>query len=319
MIEDIMGFDDIMIFAGSASTELTNSICQYLDISVSKSQCWEFSDGNTFVQIGESVRGKDVFIIQSTINSTNDKFMELLFWIDAFKRASAASVTAVIPYFSYGKGDKKDEPRVPIRARVCADTLEVVGCSRVISMDLHSPQIQGFFRIPVDNLLSLKTLGDQVLQDGVKNIVVVAADTGFADEAQNFARYLRAPVAIGVKQRHGHDEKAEMTDIIGKVRDKTALIVDDFVISGGTLIENSRTLKKKGADKVLAAVTHGVFSKGAMTRLAASDIETLYITDTVENVPETLIDKVKVVSVSACFGEAIRRISRCESVSAMFL
>lgn len=313
-----MDSEDIMIFAGSASTKLTQSICRYLEVPVRESRCWNFSDGNTFVRVGESVRGRNVFIIQSTINSTNDKFMELLFWIDAFKRASAASVTAVIPYFSYGKGDKKDEPRVPIRARVCADTLEVVGCDRVVSMDLHSPQIQGFFRIPVDNLYSLKTLGDQVIQDGVGNLVVVAADTGFADEAQNLARYLRVPVAIGVKQRNGHDEKVEMTDIIGDVKGRAALIVDDFVISGGTLIENARTLKTKGALRVLAAVSHGVFSKGAMIRLSASDIETLYVTDTVENRPEPLADKVKEVSVAACFGEAIRRISRCESVSAMF-
>lgn len=314
----LMDNDDTMIFSGSASMALTESVCRHLKVPMSKSHCRTFSDGNTFVQVGENVRGRGVFIIQSTVHPTNDKFMELLFWIDAFKRASAASVTAVIPYFSYGKGDKKDEPRVSIRARVCADALETVGCDRVVTMDLHSPQIQGFFRIPVDNLLSLETLGGQVIKDGVENLVIVAADTGFANEAKQFARYLQVPVAIGVKQRLGHGETVEMTDIVGDVVGKTALIVDDFIISGRTLIENAKTLRKRGASRVMAAVAHGVFSAGAMDRFASSDLETLYVTDSVENRPEPLIDRVKVVSVAGCFGEAIRRIAHRESISAMF-
>ncbi len=307
-----------MIFPGTASRELTASICRWLDVPVRKNDCRTFSDGNTFVQVGENVRGREVFVVQSTIHRTNDRFMELLFWIDAFKRASAASVTAVIPYFSYGKGDKKDEPRVSIRARVCADALEAVGCDRVVTMDLHSPQIQGFFNIPVDNLFGLHTLGDQVKKDGAENLVVVAADTGFAEEARKFARYLDTPVAIGVKHRPHHDEHAEVIDIIGDVKGKTALIVDDFVISGSTLVEDAKDLKSKGAAHVMAAVTHGVFSPGAMNRLAGSEIEALYVTDSVENRPEPLIDLIRVVPVASCFGEAIRRISRNESISAMF-
>ncbi len=202
--------------------------------------------------------------------------------------------------------------------KTCADALEAVGCDRVVTMDLHSPQIQGFFRIPVDNLLGLHALGDKVKQDGAENLVVVAADTGFADEARKFARYLDTPVAISVKQRPNHDEKAEVIDIIGDVRGKTALIVDDFVISGGTLIEDARNLKSKGASRVMAAVTHGVFSPGAMKSLADSDLEALYVIDSVENRPEPLIDIIREVPVAACFGEAIRRISRRESISAMF-
>lgn len=313
-----MANDDLMIFPGTASLDLTASICKWLDVPVRKSDCHTFSDGNTFVQVGENVRGRDVFVIQSTIHRTNDRFMELLFWVDAFKRASAASVTAVIPYFSYGKGDKKDEPRVSIRARVCADALEAVGCNRVVTMDLHSPQIQGFFRIPVDNLLGLHVLGDQVKKDGAEDLVVVAADTGFAEEARKFARYLDTPVAISVKQRPEHDERAEVIEIIGDVKGKTALIVDDFVISGGTLIEDAKNLRSKGASKVMAAVTHGVFSPGTMKRLADSELEALYVTDSVENRPEPLIDMIRVVPVASCFGEAIRRISRRESISAMF-
>lgn len=310
--------DDLMIIPGSGSIDLTASICKWLGVPVCNAHCHTFSDGNTFVQVKENVRGRDVFVVQSTIHRTNDRFMELLFWIDALKRASASTVTAVIPYFSYGKGDKKDEPRVSIRARVCADALEAVGCDRVVTMDLHSPQIQGFFRIPVDNLLGLHSLGDQVRKDGAENLVVVAADTGFAEEARKFARYLNSPVAISVKQRPDHDERAEVIEIIGDVKGKTALIVDDFVISGGTLIEDAINLKSKGAARVIAAVTHGVFSPGAMKRLEKSDLESLYVTDSVENRPEPLIDKIRVVPVAGCFGEAIRRISRRESISAMF-
>jgi len=313
-----MNENDLMIFAGTASIKLTSSICKWLNVPVRKSECRTFSDGNTFVQVGENVRGRDVFIVQSTIHKTNDRFMELLFWIDALKRASAASVTAVIPYFSYGKGDKKDEPRVSIRARVCADALEAAGCDRVVTMDLHSPQIQGFFHIPVDNLFGLHTLGDQVRKDGAENLVVVAADTGFAEEARKFARYLNTPVAISVKHRPDHNERAEVIDIIGEVKGKTALIVDDFVISGGTLIEDARDLKSKGAKCVMAAVTHGVFSPGAMKRIEESELEKLYVTDSVENLPEPLSDAIRVVPVASCFGEAIRRISRKESISAMF-
>ena len=307
-----------MIFTGSASRKLAASICEWLDVPLSRSRSRTFSDGNTFVQVEENVRGRDVFVIQSTIHRTNDTFMELLFWVDAFKRASANSVTAVIPYFSYGKGDKKDEPRVSIRARVCADALEAVGCDRVVTMDLHSPQIQGFFHIPVDNLLGVEALGTMLKNDAGDNLVVVAADTGFAEEARKFARYLNAPVAISVKRRPDHDERAEVVDIIGDVRGKTCLIVDDFVISGGTLVEDATNLKAKGADRVMAAVTHGVFSVGAMARIEKSDLEALYVTDSVENRPEPLIDKVKVVPVGASFGEAIRRIARNQSVSEMF-
>lgn len=310
--------DELMIFPGEASRELTTKICDFLGTPVRRAQTRTFSDGNTFVQVGENVRGRDVFVVQSTIHRTNDRFMELLFWIDAFKRASAATVTAVIPYFSYGKGDKKDEPRVSIRARVCADAIEVAGCDRVVSMDLHAPQIQGFFRIPVDNLYGLPDLGKQVIADAGGDIVVVAPDTGFAEEARQFARYLHVPVAIGVKHRLGHDEKSMVLDVMGDVEGKTALIVDDFVISGSTLIEAARDLVEKGAVRVMAAVTHGVFSPGSMAKLNNSPLERVYVTDTVENRPEPLIDKVKVVSVAACFGEAIRRISRRESVSAMF-
>ena len=307
-----------MIFPGTGSMELTKMICHWLDVPVRKSFCRTFSDGNIFLQVGENVRGSNVFIVQSTIHQTNDKFMELLFWIDAFKRASAASVTAVIPYFSYGKGDKKDEPRVSIRARVCADAIETAGCDRVVTMDLHSPQIQGFFKIPVDNLLGYHVLVAKVARDKARNLVIVAADTGFAGQAKRIARFLDLPVAISVKQRTSHNEQAEIIDIIGDVKNKTALIVDDFVISGGTLIKNAANLKEKGASGVMAAVTHGIFSPGSMAQIDDSELEFIYVTDSVENHPEPLSKKIKVVSVASCFGEAIKRIANNKSISEMF-
>ncbi len=309
---------ELMIFAGSASGALSRKVCDYLGTTLRGSQTMAFSDGNTFVKVLENVRGHDVYVIQSVVHKSNDYFMELLFLTDAFKRASASSVTAVIPYFGYGKGDKKDEPRVSIRARVCADALESAGVDRVVTMDLHAPQIQGFFHVPVDNLYGHPTLCDRLkpLLDG--DSAVVAPDTGFADEARAYASYLGYPVAIGDKQRPGHDERARVTDIIGDVKGKTALIVDDFVVSGGTLVEIARKLMEKGARRILAAVTHAVLSPGSLERIEASPIERLIVTDTVQNEKSALSGKIEVITVAECFGEAIRRIDKRESISEMF-
>lgn len=309
----------LMLFAGSASRRLTQRIADYLGIPVRQSETIVFSDGNTFVRVLESVRGQDVYIVQSLAHRTNDYFMELLFWVDAFRRASAASVTAVIPYFGYGKGDKKDEPRVSIRARVCADALEAAGADRVVSMDLHAPQLQGFFRIPVDNLYGHPSLCERIKEIMPEGVVVVAPDTGFADEARMYAGYLKVPVAIGNKQRTAHDERAQVREIIGDVAGKTAVIVDDMIVSGGTLIDAARLLREeKGATRVFAAVTHAVLTPGSMEKIDRSKIERLIVTDTVEGQPVALSGKVEVVSVAACFGEAIRRIHNRESVSEMF-
>ncbi len=310
--------EDLVIFAGSGSRKLTAAICAYLGTPVGRNETVVFSDGNLFVRVQENVRGRDVYIVQSTVHRTNDHFMELLFWLDAFKRASAASVTAVIPYFSYGKGDKKDEPRVSIRARVCADAIEAAGADRVVTMDLHAPQIQGFFNIPVDNLYGHPSLCDRVRSLASGDLVVVSPDTGFADEARLFADYLGASVAIGDKQRRRHDEQAEVKDIIGDVAGRVAIIVDDFVISGGTLVEVAAKLEQRGAGEIYALVSHGVFARGSMERIDRSPIRRLLVTDTVENQPVELSSKVEVVSVAPCFGEAIRRIARRESISAMF-
>ena len=203
-----MSNEDILVFGGSGSKRLTRAICDTLGIAPGKNETLRFSEGNLFVRILENVRGRRVYLVQSTGYSANDNFMELLFWIDAFKRASADTVTAVVPYFSYGKGDKKDEPRVSIRARVCADAIEAAGADRIVTMDLHAAQIQGFFRIPVDDLYGLPVLCDAILSKKKENLIVVSPDTGFAKQARKYASYLKTDLAIGDKERVAHDEKA---------------------------------------------------------------------------------------------------------------
>jgi ribose-phosphate pyrophosphokinase len=310
--------DELLIFSGSGSPRLTGRICDYLGVPPGRGEVIRFSEGNLFVRILENVRGREVYIVQSTAYPANDNFMELLFWSDAFKRASAGSVTVVMPYFSYAKGDKKDEPRVSIRARVCADAIEAAGADRIVTMDLHAPQIQGFFHVPVDDLRALPVLGEAVAALSLPNLVVVSPDTGFTKKARQFASYLRAPLAIGDKQRAAHDEHAEVLEIIGDVRDKTALIVDDFTISGGTLVEAAEKLVERGAAAVYAAITHGVFAPGSMERIAASPIRQILVCDTVETQPVVYSDRITIVSVAPLFGEAIRRIHNHESISVLF-
>ncbi len=313
-----MNAEDMRVFAGSGSPELAKKICRALNIELGKSEAMHFSEGNLFVRVLENVRGRDVFVVQSTAFPSNDNFMELLFWIDAFKRASAASVTVVMPYFGYAKGDKKDEPRVSIRARVCADCIEVAGADRLVTMDLHAAQIQGFFRIPVDDLYALPVLCDAIKEKGLQDLVVVAPDTGFAKQGRKYANYLGVGLAIGDKERIAHDEKAEVVEIIGDVEGKTALVVDDFTISGGTLVDVAEKLVARGARAVYAAISHGVFAGDCMRRIEDSPIEKLLVTDTVETQPVSFGQKIEIVSVAPLFAEAIKRIHNCESISVLF-
>jgi ribose-phosphate pyrophosphokinase len=310
--------DAPLVFAGSASPRLTEAICGRLGVRVGVGEIIRFSEGTLFVRVLENVRGRNVYIVQSTVFPTNDNLVELLFWLDAFTRASAASVTAIIPYFSYGKGDKKDEPRVSIRARVCADAIEAAGADRVVTIDLHAPQIQGFFRVPVDDLYAAPYLCNAIARHAPRNPVVVAPDAGFAKRARRFASRLGAPLAIADKARSGHDETVERMELIGEVAGLDAVIVDDFTISGGTLVEAAEELVARGATSVIAAVTHAVFAAGATAAIEASPIERLFVTDTIETQPEPLGPKVEVVSVAPLFAEAIRRIDQRESISSLF-
>jgi len=310
--------DEILVFAGSGSPRLTGKICDHLGVAPGAGEVLRFSEGNLFVRVKQNVRGRRVYLVQSTVFPANDHFMELLFWVDALKRASAESVTVVMPYFSYAKGDKKDEPRVSIRARVCADAIEAAGADRVVTLDLHAPQIQGFFRIPVDDLYGLPVLCAEIARQRLPDLVVVSPDSGFAKPARKYAAFLGASIAIADKERRAHDERAEVLEVIGEVRGKTALIVDDFTISAGTLADAALALVERGARAVHAAVSHGVFSPGSMERLDRSPIEHLLVTDSIETQPVTLSPKVHVVSVAPLFGEAIRRIHNRESISGLF-
>lgn len=310
--------DEMLVFGGSASRRLTARICDYLGIEPGRNETMQFAEGNTFVRILQNVRGRDTYIVQTTVFPSNDNFMELLFYVDALRRASANSVTAVIPYFSYAKGDKKDEPRVSIRAKVCADALVAAGVNRVVTMDLHAAQIQGFFTVPVDNLYALPVLAEEIRREGLDDIVIVSADAGFAKDTRRFASYLGEPFAIADKQRVAHDDSAEVLGVLGDVAGKTAIIVDDFAISCKTIVETAGQLREKGAQQVYVAITHGVFAANAMQLLENSAIVKLWMTDTIETQPVGLSNKVEVVSVAQVFGEAIRRIHNSESISAMF-
>jgi ribose-phosphate pyrophosphokinase len=310
--------EDPLVFAGSASPRLTGAICRELRIEPGRGEVLRFSDGNLFVRVLENARGRGVYVVQSTVFPTNANFMELLFWIDALRRASADSITVVLPYFSYAKGDKKDEPRVSIRARVCADAIEAAGADRVVTLDLHAPQIQGFFRIPVDDLYAAPYLCSAIERLRLANVVVVAPDAGFAKRARRYASRLGAPLAIADKMRGDHSEIVASVELIGEVAGRDAVIVDDFTISAGTLVETAEQLVARGASSVTAAITHGVFAEGSTERIDASPIARLIVTDSIETQPVELSRKVEVVSVAPLFAEAIRRIHRRESISVLF-
>ena len=306
------------IFSGSSNPKLAEDICKYLGLGLSKSASFKFSDGNTYVKIEENVRGQDVFLVQSGSEPVNDHLMELLFLIDACKRASAASVTAVMPFFPYSKGDKKDEPRVSIRGRVVADLLAAVEVDRVLTMDLHAPQIQGFFKVPVDNLYALPILYENLKSMEKDNLVVVSPDMGGVKMARNLARRLRLPMAIGDKERSDHQEESKTINIVGEVKGKDVVVVDDIIFSGGTLIDFAESLVEHGTGRIYACVTHGVLTGRASDLIAESPILELAITDSVFLSKEKKHPKIKQLSVAGLFGEAIKSIYERTSVSKLF-
>jgi len=310
--------EGIAIIAGSANPILCAAICTHLGIKPVASEAIRFSEGNTFVRVLENVRGREAFVIQGVANPVNDNLVELLFWIDALKRASATQVTAVIPFFSYSKGDKKDEPRVSIRARVCAEALEAAGVDRVLAMDLHPPQIQGFFRRPVDNLYALPVICDYFSARNLPDLTVASPDVGFGKQATKYAEALGAPVVIGNKERLDHSENARVWSVIGEARGRTILIVDDIVFTGGSLIAVAEALKEQGAGDIYAAVTHGVLTKGAASKLAASPIKEILVTDTVETPFEPPPPNLRTISVAPLFAAAIHSIYKRTSISRLF-
>jgi ribose-phosphate pyrophosphokinase len=308
----------IKIFAGSSSIKFVGKICQYLNIVPGKSETFHFHEGNIYVKILENVREQDIYIVQTIGLNANDSFLELLFWIDAFKRSSANSVTVIMPYFSYAKADKKDEPRVSIRARVCADCIESAGADRVIFIDLHSPQIQGFFKITVDHLYAYPLLCEYVKTLEIPDLVIVSPDIGFAKNAKKYASYLNLPTVICDKVRKDHSEHAEVIEMFGEINNKNALIVDDFTLTCGTLIEAARVLKQHGAKKIFAMVTHALLNEQGIKELEKSPIVKLIITDSVFNPFIMNNSKIKVISVAPLFAEAVKIIQAKESLSSLF-
>ncbi len=307
--------NDFVVFGGSGSIHIINKICQLLNLPPGRNQLIHFSEGTIFVQIDENIRGKHVYIVQSTANPANDNFMELLFLIDACKRANAKMITTIIPYFSYAKGDKMDNARVSIRARVCADAMEVTGADRVVFLDLHSPQIQGFFSIPTDHLRALPLLCHAIKEKLPEHPVVVSPDVGFIKQARLFARALNCSLIIVDKERFTHDENAKVINILGDVKGKTAIIVDDFIASGGTLCNAAEKLESCGAISVWAVVTHGLFAKNSTDRIQNSPIQKIIVTDSVLIQAQQLKNKIQIVSIAPLMSEAIKRIQNEESIS----
>ena len=309
---------EIKIFSGSASREFTEKICGFLNVRPGAGTTVRFSEGNIYVKVEEKVRGNDVYIVQTIGLDPNNEFMELLFWVDAFRRSGTNSITAIIPYFGYAKADKKDEPRVSIRARVCADCLEAAGVDRVVTMDLHSPQIQGFFRCPVDHLYAAYGFCDHIRRMNLHDPVIVSPDEGFAKNARFYSQKLGTSLAIGNKQRLFHDEHAEILGIIGDVEGRTAVIVDDFTISCGTLAETAKALIQRGAVEVYVFVSHALLMPEGLRRLQDSPIKLLVTTDTVNNPHLAGCEKVTVLPVGELFANAIRIIHEKESLSELF-
>ncbi len=309
---------NIKLFAGSASQALTKRISSAIGIPVSKSTITRFADGELKVKLEENIRGRDVFVVQST-HPPAENILELLLFLDAAKRASAERVTAVIPYFGYARQDRKDEPRVPISAKLIADLIARSGASRVLTMDLHAEQIQGYFDIPVDHLYAVPVFIDHYHKLRLKNVIVVAPDTGSVKRARAFARRLGhdLPIAIVDKRRTGPN-RSMVSNIIGDVDGKTALIYDDMLDTAGTMVDAAESIREKGADQVYTCVVHPLLSRNAPERIMKSCIKELIVTDTIPLTPDKKIKKVKVLSVANLLGKAIMRIHRAESISSLF-
>ncbi|MDO9527600.1 MAG: ribose-phosphate pyrophosphokinase [Syntrophales bacterium] len=312
-------FEKMRIFSGNSNSPLAEKICIALGVSVGKANVTTFSDGETRVEINENVRGMDVFIIQSTCPPVNDNCMELLILIDAMKRASADRITAVIPYYGYARQDRKVFPRAPITAKLVADLITTAGANRVLSMDLHAGQIQGFFNIPVDNLFATPVLLDYIKENYQDNMVIVSPDSGGVKRARAFGKRLGASIAIIDKRREGPNE-SQVVNIVGDVKDKRAVILDDMIDTAGTVVQTAKALKEEGATGVSVCCTHPVLSGPAIDNINGSNIEEVIVTDTIPLQEKAKSCKrIKVLSVSGLLSEAVRRIYYNDSVSSLFI
>lgn len=306
------------IFSGRAHVDLARSVCSHLEMPLGHCDVFEFSNENIFVRIQENVRQRDVFLIQPLSTPVNTSVMELLIMIDAFRRASAGRITAVVPYFAYGRSDKKDQPRVPITARLLANLIETAGADRVLTMDLHAGQVQGFFNVPVDELTALTQISDYLKKRDLTNAVVLATDVGDAKRARTVARMLGTSLAIVDKERLGNLERVAAQTLIGEVAGKDVYLVDDEIDTGGTIMVAAELAMQKGARSVTAACVHPILSGTAASRICNSDIEELIVTDSIPLAPEKHHDKITVLNLAPLLGEAISRIHSGRSVGALF-
>jgi ribose-phosphate pyrophosphokinase len=310
--------DELKVFSGNAHPSLAESVCDYLGLPLGRAEVFEFSNENIFVRILENVRQRDVFVVQPICSPVNKSLVELLIMLDALRRASAGRITAVIPYYGYGRTDKKDQPRVPITARLVADLLSTAGANRLLTIDLHAPQIQGFFTIPVDELTALSILNQYFRNRRMDDLVVVATDIGITKRARDVAANLGASLAIIEKRRLGNMEATQALNVIGKVEGMRALTVDDEIDTAGSLVNVVTTLLERGATEVYACCTHPIFSGQAIQKISSSPVREVVVTDTVPIPKEKKLDKITVLSVASLLGEAIHRIHTGLSVGAMF-
>ena len=308
----------LKVFAGSSNLELAEEICQYLGVPPGEQSLRRFSDGEVAYQVLENVRGADVFVVQPSCPPVNESIMEVLIMIDAFKRASARRITAVLPYYGYARQDRKDKPRVPISAKIVGDLLTAVGASRLLTMDLHAGQIQGFLNIPVDHLFAAPVILKHLATMGLNNPAIVSPDAGGVERARFYARRLKANLAIIDKRRDVANE-AEVMNIIGDVRDQEVVVVDDMIDTAGTLVKAAEALKDQGATRVYAAASHGVLSGPAIQRLRESPVDKVIVTNSIKVTEGKRIDKLTVLSVASLLGEAIRSIHEETSVSKLFI
>ena len=310
--------DDLKVFTGNVHPALAQAITEYLGIPLGKCEVFEFSNENIFVRILENVRQRDTFVVQPFSSPVNKSLVELLIMIDALKRASAGRITAVIPYYGYGRTDKKDQPRVPITARLVADLLTVAGANRVLTVDLHAAQIQGFFNIPVDELTALYLFIHYFKQIIFDDLVVVATDIGISKRARDMATKLNVPLAIMEKRRVGNTDQAETLNVIGEVEGKVALTLDDEIATAGSLVDVVSTLKEQGAREVYACCTHPVFCGPAIQKIASCPVKEVVVTDTIPVSGNKKLDKITVLPIAPLLGEAIQRIHTGQSIGAMF-
>ncbi len=307
-----------MLFAGSSNSELSQEIARNINIPLSRNTVTKFADGELKIKIEENIRGQDVFIIQST-NPPAENLLELLLFLDAAKRASAERITAVIPYYGYARQDRKDEPRVPISAKLIADLLAVSGADRVLTIDLHAEQIQGFFNIPVDHLYAVPVFIDYYNEKRIENYVVVSPDAGRVNRVRAFARRMGKdiPIAIIDKRRTGPNQ-SNVINVIGDVKGKNAIIYDDMIDTGGTIVDAAMALADKGVREIFVCAVHGLFSRNAIEKIEKSPIREVAITNTLKIAREKMVDKLKILSIAHLLAEAIKRIHNNESISSLF-